>query len=110
MTQSNSYAIDPDGIDPQVDGFRSERWGIAAVLASGADAFDAIEISGCTADDDFVEVLTDPDGVPSFYSVYLHQVEGGVVCIGDFATAERARTYAGQFRDAFGWPITVDRT
>lgn len=109
------YMIDADGDGPTIGGVteaRDARWIIGIY---GVGAFDAIEIGGLMyvngAGD--VEPCTEPDHVPAFYSVYLHYAEGhghGVECVGDFATAERARAYAGQIRDVFGWPVEIDRT
>ncbi|WP_261503557.1 hypothetical protein [Burkholderia multivorans] len=106
--------IDPDGDGPTIGGVteaRDARWLIGIY---GVEAFDAIEIGGLMfVSDGIVEPCIEPDDVPAFYSVYLHYAEGhghGVECVGDFATAERARAYAAQIRDAFGWPIAIDRT
>jgi len=53
------------------------------------------------------------DENPEFYSVYVHLAEGGVECIGDFETAEDARTYAiTQIGPQYGWHVhdyTVNR-
>lgn len=42
---------------------------------------------------------------PSAYSVYLHSVEGGVACVGDFARVEDARAYALELSAEYSWPI-----
>ncbi|MDN7744694.1 hypothetical protein QZM78_11620 [Burkholderia multivorans] len=106
--------IDDDCVGPTIGGveeFRSARWLIGRC---SADAFDAIEIGGMMfVSDGIVEPCTEPDDVPAFYSVYLHYANRpgrSPDCVGDFATAERARAYAAQIHDAFGWPIAIDRT
>lgn len=111
MQQINFGSIDADGDGPTIGDVTESRLAREVISTAGADAFDAIEISGCMfVAGDCVEPCTNPDDVPAFFSVYLHWTTGGVECVGDFATAERARAYAGQIRDAFGWPIEVDRT
>ncbi|VBI24607.1 hypothetical protein [Burkholderia pseudomallei] len=105
------YKIDADSYGEMFNGFPEEKLAREVITTAGVDAFDAIEISGCMfVAGDCVEACTEPDDVPAFFSVYLHWKTGGVECVGDLATAERARAYAAQIRDAFGWPIEIDRT
>ncbi|KVD68733.1 hypothetical protein WI88_32765 [Burkholderia ubonensis] len=97
------YGIDADAVGPVVAGFTENRMVCATIAAETSDAFDAIEISGCIERNAFVERCAAAHA--DFFSVYLHYRDGGADCVGDFATIERARAYAGQIRDAFGWPV-----
>ncbi|MDK9702506.1 MAG: hypothetical protein OEL20_05155 [Sulfuritalea sp.] len=45
------------------------------------------------------------DENPQFFSVYAHRKEGGVVCVGDCATAELAMRYASELSATYGWPL-----
>ncbi|AEY69513.1 hypothetical protein AH2_0002 [Burkholderia phage vB_BceS_AH2] len=114
MQQIDFGSIDADGDGPTIGDVMESRFAREIISTTGADGFDAIEISGCMfVAGDCVEPCTNPDDVPAFFSVYLHYAEGhghGVECVGDFATAERARAYAAQIRDAFGWSVEIDRT
>jgi hypothetical protein len=82
------------------------------IILNPAD-YDAMEINGVITE-------TDRDGtthceavfgetVPEFFSVYAHLVEGGVECIGDFATIENANIYAGEIAREYGYNV-VDYT
>lgn len=98
------YAIEADGEGPVIAGVTESRMVCATIASETSDVFDAIEISGCA----FVggdAVARCPAATAEFFSVYLHYRDGGADCVGDFATVERARAYAGQIRDAFGWPV-----
>ena len=71
--------------------------------------FDGIEIHGVRdtstspSDGSCFEVDNqDPDQ----FSVYVHLVEGGVECVGDFGTATLAAVYATQLADRHHWPIS----
>jgi hypothetical protein len=114
MQQINFGNIDADGDGPTIGDTTESRYARDIVTTFGADAFDAIEIGGLMfVNGDCVEPCTEPSDVPAFFSVYLHYADGhghGVECVGDFATAARARAYAAQIRDVFGWPIAIDRT
>ena len=39
------------------------------------------------------------------YSVFVHLVQGGIDCIGDFRKLDEALGYAIEIADQFGWPI-----
>lgn len=69
--------------------------------------FDCIEIQG-------VADLTDGDAQPccevdndnpDFFSVYLHLVEGGVICVGDFSELPEAERYAAELGEKYGWDV-----
>ncbi len=42
---------------------------------------------------------------PQFFSVYAHMKEGGVECVGDFATRALAEAYAKELATQYNWPI-----
>lgn len=46
------------------------------------------------------------DDNPELYSVYLHLVEGGVECVGDFSTHSMAMDYAGELSATYQWQIS----
>jgi hypothetical protein len=53
------------------------------------NAWDDIEVSAvCKVDEENVETCEESEA--DFYSVYLHQKEGGVVCVADLPTKEEA--------------------
>lgn len=56
--------------------------------------WDDIEVHGCAvvADDGSVETVDDDQA--EFWSVYLHDVNGGVQCIADLETSEQASAFA----------------
>ena len=59
------------------------------VPAAAVSAWDDTEVSPvCYVGNDAVEVCE--EGEENFYSLYLHQVEGGVQCIADLPTKELA--------------------
>ncbi|RQQ22500.1 hypothetical protein DF111_34065 [Burkholderia stagnalis] len=45
------------------------------------------------------------DDDPSFFSVYLHHVDGGVTCCADLPTHQRALRYARAIAHRYGWPL-----
>ncbi|KVN83507.1 hypothetical protein [Burkholderia ubonensis] len=114
MQKIDFGSIDADGEGPTIGDVTESRYARDTIATDGTNAFDAIEISGCMfVAADCIEPCTNPSDRPAFFSVYLHYAEGhghGVECVGDFATADRAREYAGRIRDAFCWPIAVDRS
>ncbi|CAG9257994.1 conserved hypothetical protein [Burkholderia diffusa] len=71
--------------------------------------FDAVEIHGVRQFPDpadptqsFCEV---DDDNPSFFSVYLHCIEGGVTCCADLPTHRRALRYARAVARRYRWPL-----
>lgn len=71
--------------------------------------FDAVEVhpvmSWQDPDDSssyLCEVCDPVTDEPSFWSAYVHLVEGGVDCIGDFATEQQAIDYAIEIAEKFG--------
>lgn len=70
--------------------------------------FDAVEIQGVrqfpdTADPARTCCEVDNDN-PSFFSVYLHFVDGGVICCADLPTHQEALDCAGASARRYGWP------
>lgn len=71
--------------------------------------FDAVEIHGVRQFPD----VSDPartccevdDANPSFFSVYLHCVAGGVACCADLPTYRMALRYAKAIARRYGWPV-----
>ena len=106
MSTIDFGGIDADGEGPTIGGVTEYRIARDAVTADTPASFDGIEIAGCMERDGVVERVAD-DRFARFYSVYLHYVECGVECVGDFASSARAHAYAGQIHDAFGWPIKL---
>ncbi|MPV71435.1 hypothetical protein [Burkholderia sp. BE17] len=77
------------------------------LIRTATGRFDAVEIHGVRQFPD----ATDPtltceadDDNPSFFSVYLHCVDGGVMCCADLSTHQRALRYARAVSRRYGWP------
>ncbi|QHS09009.1 hypothetical protein [Sinimarinibacterium sp. NLF-5-8] len=67
--------------------------------------FDAVEVHGCTVVDDYDgrEIIEQTaDGVPDFWSVYLHYKSGGLDCIADFRDEHQAKLFADQMARQHG--------
>jgi hypothetical protein len=65
------------------------------------DPWDAIEIDAVFEDEDGnCEVVTDSGSPISYYSVYLHQVKGGVQCVADLSTMRHAQDLAELLEEA----------
>jgi hypothetical protein len=86
--------------------------GYAETIIDDPANYDALEIQGVSETPDTFgmpgETICEVDNDhPNFFSVYAHLAEGGVECIGDFATVADARTYAAQIVAQYGreWPI-----
>ncbi len=79
------------------------------IIAGNPHQFDAIEIQGVR---EYID-QTDPQGSfcevdnddPQFFSVYLHNVAGGVACVGDFSDVAEAAAYGDELAGRYGWPI-----
>lgn len=61
--------------------------------------WDNIEIDACVDDGEDTYVVHDEE-TPDFYSVYLHQVSGGVQCVADLPTEEDAIALANLLKNA----------
>lgn len=80
-----------------------------ALIEEKPEQFDAVEIHGVRS---FPET-SDPartccvvgDDNPAFFSVYLHYVEGGVMCCADLPTHGTALRYARSVARRHGWPV-----
>jgi hypothetical protein len=78
------------------------------VIDGHPEFFDGIEIRGVRTWITGLEepsVMCEPDDDnPEFYSVYLHRIEGGVDCVGDYATHTMARHHAAKLALRYRWP------
>ena len=73
------------------------------IIGKKPERFDAIEIQGVRSEDG---VTFDVDNNhPDSFSTYLHLIEGGVDCIGDFTTRAAAQGSAMKLSVKHGWPI-----
>jgi hypothetical protein len=91
-------------VEPKSGGYAED------IIKDAAD-YDAIEVHG-VRDIAPPEVAADgsticevDDDNPQFFSVYVHLVQGGVECIGDFETRTGARDYALRIHRQFGWTV-----
>lgn len=86
----------------------NDRYG-ETIIGERHDEYDALEIQGVRDHN----LPGDPEGSccevdnenPQFFSVYAHLREGGVECVGDFATHILAETYAKELATKYNWPI-----
>lgn len=71
--------------------------------------FDAVEIHGVRQFPDAANPARTccevDDDNPSFFSVYLHFVAGGVICCADLPTHRRALRYTRVIARRYGWPV-----
>jgi len=75
---------------------------------SALDPWDDIEIQPVFCDEDGnCEVCN--EGEQTFYSVYLHQVSGGVLCIADLPTLELAQNLASLIKNACGSYLDLNK-
>lgn len=79
-----------------------------SLIRDAPGRFDAVEIHGVrqlpdAADPAQTWCEVDDDN-PSFFSVYLHCVAGGVICCADLPTHRRALRYARAIARRCGWP------
>lgn len=81
-----------------------------AVVGDKPEYFDAIEIQGVREVEAMIEdskigthktdtTYTIDNDNPDSFSVYLHLIEGGVECVGDFSRHRHAQTYALELSD-----------
>lgn len=99
------YGIDSRTEMPLYDAYAS------GVLRGRVHLYDGIEVRGVReietdggADDDRADCIVDDEN-PQFYSVYVHQVAGGVDCVGDFGLPDFAAGYAASLASTYGWPV-----
>lgn len=73
---------------------------ISFVPAAAVGAWDNVEVSPVYwyKENDFCEVCEESEA--TFFSVYLHQIEGGVQCIADLPTRELAEQLAELIENA----------
>lgn len=80
-----------------------------SIIAGNPSNFDAIEVHGVRNIND----ADDPDGThyevddenPELYSVYLHCIEGGIECVGDFSSNALAEEYASELSVLYSWKV-----
>lgn len=83
-----------------------------SIIAGKPSAYDAIEVHGVrniNDPDDSSEVhyeIVDVGDEPDLYSVYLHCVDGGIDCVGDFSTHENALAYAKELSSLYSWEVS----
>jgi len=64
---------------------------IKFVPSPATNAWDAVEIAGIVDDGTEANRVEDENDNPDYWSVYLHQVAGGVDCVADVPTEEQAK-------------------
>ncbi|MCS6473658.1 hypothetical protein NX871_27490 [Burkholderia thailandensis] len=79
------------------------------LIRGGPDRFDAIEVHGVrqfpnATDPARTYCEIDSDN-PQFFSVYLHCVEGGVMCCADLPTRRKALHYARAIARRYCWSL-----
>ena len=72
---------------------------IEFIPASATTAWDYLEFMPVYEDENGVCEVVD-EGEESFWSVYLHQISGGVVCIADLPSKELAALFAETLENA----------
>ena len=86
----------------------NDRYGDSIIGERHAE-YDGIEIQGvrdCNLPGDPQGTCCEVDNQnPQFFSVYAHLKEGGVECVGDFATHTLADAYAKELAAKFQWTI-----
>jgi hypothetical protein len=79
--------------------------GYAETIMDYPALYDAIEVQGVSKDED--EICEVDNDNPQFFSTYAHLREGGVECIGDFATAADALEYGLGIAGRYSWPLHI---
>lgn len=82
-----------------------------AIIDGNPSAYNAIEVHGVRN----INEPNDPDGTcyeivdfgdePEIYSVYLHLVDGGIECVGDYSIHENALAYANDLAITYSWGV-----
>ena len=75
------------------------------VIQNQPSRFDAVEIHGVDDLGEGIVEVTESEA-PDFWSVYLHQKEGGLECVGDHSNLSDARQYAMALSARYNWPVT----
>lgn len=79
------------------------------IIAGVPSRYDAIEVHGVRnlnhEDDEEGTHYEVDDENPELYSVYLHCIEGGIECIGDFSTLTLATGYADEISKLYQWQV-----
>lgn len=78
-----------------------------SVIADHPELYDGIEVQGVrsyqTGADSWSYEVDNEN--PEAYSVYVHMVEGGVHCVGDFTRRSDAQAYGHELGETFGWTV-----
>lgn len=86
----------------------NDRYG-DTIIGDRQAEYDGLEIQGVRNSiqpGDQHNSCCEPDNEnPQFFSVYVHMKEGGVECVGDFATHASAIAYAKELSTKYSWPI-----
>ncbi len=86
---------------------RNDRYADSIIKENSSD-FDGIEIHGVRnlhAPDDPAGTCYEIDNdEPEMISVYVHCVEGGIECVGDFGSYDLASAYAIELSNQYNWP------
>lgn len=87
---------------------RNERYA-ESIIGNSPERYDAIEIHGVRDLGDQSDLdgtnCTIDDADPQFFSVYVHVVNDGVDCVGDFDTHLHAKQYADDLSTQYGWKV-----
>lgn len=86
----------------------NERYAESIIRDRACD-YDGIEIHGvrdlAELNDQRNTCCEIDDENPQYFSTYVHLKEGGVECVGDFATHDLAREYAGELARQYQWKV-----
>jgi hypothetical protein len=92
----------------EVNAKLNDRYADSIIKDKSSD-FDAVEIHGVRnlhAPDDPAGTRYEIDNDdPEMISVYVHCVEGGIDCVGDFGSYVLASAYAKELSNQYNWPI-----
>lgn len=82
-----------------------------SIIGGNPSAYDAVEVHGVRnindpndSEEAHYEIV-DLGDEPELYSVYLHCVDGGIECVGDFSEYENALAYANELSSMYSWKI-----
>ena len=75
------------------------------IIGNDPSKFDAIEVHGIQiCPETKTETHEQNDLAPDYFSVFLHlKVEGGIECIADIDTLEKAYKYASKIANQYGY-------
>jgi hypothetical protein len=86
-------------------------WYADSIIGGNPSAYDAVEVHGVRnindpndSEETHYEIV-DLGDEPELYSVYLHCVDGGIECVGDFSAYEHALAYANELASTYSWKV-----